>query len=70
MCQSFIHFQGGMKALTIPPFPIPGGGYIPPTIDAHGDSKFHQMANKQNKSNFVLFSHLNATILPTVGLME
>ena len=31
MCQSFIHFQGGMKALTIPPSQNQGGGYIPPS---------------------------------------
>ena len=30
MYQSFIHFQGGMKALTIPPFPKTGGGIYPP----------------------------------------
>ena len=30
MCHRFIHFHGGMKALTIPPFQNQGGGIYPP----------------------------------------
>ena len=39
MCQSFIHFQGGMINASSPPPQNQGGGYIPsipPRIDAHG----------------------------------
>ena len=31
MCLSFIHFQGGMKALTIPPLPKTRGDISPPS---------------------------------------